>query len=157
MGYQRKALVLEFEDEEFKGLEIRCKRASVELALGLVDVAARLGGGGRHREDMRLLLSAFAGCPDGCTLDHKDLPDGQAHYLNQIQSWNLEDDAGSPIEPGYSAVVEQDLGFAMAVSMAWFEQIVRPSGPLGSSSNSGGPSEAEPLPMAPLPPDGLLN
>lgn len=158
-GYRRnKVFLLEFEDEEFAGLEIRARGASVSGLLGLLDLVDVFGqrDKGFTADEMRQieqLFRALAGCPAGCGQEHRELIDvGLTHYECRILSWNLEDDAGRPVEPGYASLISQDLDFAIAVAMAWFEGVIGTPAPLGGGSSDGGPSPEDLIPMETLSP-----
>lgn len=158
-GYRRnKVYVLAFEDPELKGLEIRARGASVHLVLRAASLADAVNGitgipSASQREALDEFFRIFAGCPAGCTMDHSEAFSGSTdrHYTTRMLSWNFEDDAGRPIEPTFENFTEQDIDLTLPVVLAWIEEVGgTPSGPLDSSSNSGGPALAESIPMETL-------
>lgn len=163
MGFKRqKTFLLEFEGEEFEGLEVRTRGASVAGVLGVLDVAALLGGKGEGltgllRGQVDRLFRALAGCPTACSATHLELAEvGLEHYENRIVSWNLEGEDGRPVPADYRGLVDQDFDFASALAYAWLDGVLGTPGPLAPTSNDGGPPGAESIPMAALSP-GLLS
>lgn len=158
MGYRRqKVYVLEFEDAEFEGLEVRARGATVGGMLSLIDMAAKLDRGNVSASDVReidTLFRALAGCPSDCIQVHPDLP--EEHFTNRILSWNLEDEGGQPIEPSYKALLGQDFDFSSTLAMTWMDAVIGIPGELGKGSSSGGPSPEVSIPMESLSP-GLEN
>lgn len=159
MGYQRnKAYVLSFDDPELEGLEIRARGLSINRAaqaMALADVFDRNSESFSPRELDRLdtLMRMFAGCPAGCTREHEELiGQGGGHFNSRIISWNLEDDAGRPLEPGYESFTDQDADFTVSVVLSWLNGVLGTSGPLDGTSSDGKPPEVVSIPMETLSP-----
>ena len=157
MGYIRnKTYILTFpdDDDEFAGLEVQAKGASVGQVLGLLDLT-RLAGMKdvtlEDRRELERLFRLFCGCPAGCDWTHED--QGGNHYVSKIKSWNLQDeDAGCLVDvpPDYTGFMAQDMEFQMALVFAWLDAIVGTPGELGKASNDGGPFPEGSIPMATL-------
>lgn len=158
MGYRRnKTYLLTFEDPEFEGLEIRTRGLSINRAMQTMELAKVLDDReGYTTEELRALdtlMRIFAGCPAGCDQEHPELA-GQSggHFTSRIVSWNLEDEYGNALEPGYRAFTDQDADFTVDVLMAWLEGVMGTPGPLDGTSNDGKPPEVVSIPMETLSP-----
>lgn len=105
MGYRREARIykLNFADPEFHGLEVRAKS-----------------------------------CPTGVFLEMSTLHEIQIpikpadeakvyrlfdHFSKALVSWNLEDDAGSPVPADLHGIYTQDLEFILAIMLAWMDAV----------------------------------
>lgn len=158
MGYVRnKTYVLAFTDEEFEGLEVHAKGASIGQVLGLLDLLKLADIDDitkvteQDRRDLDRLFRVFAGCPKLCDWLHED--QGGNHYVSKIKSWNLQDgDAGCVVDipPTYEGLMEQDMQFQLALVFAWLDGVVGTPGELGKDSTDGGHSAEASIPMAPL-------
>lgn len=134
MGYvrQKKIFVLRFEDPELEGLEVRATSTSLGSLLELVSLA-EIGKGKRFdMADVKRLDELF------------DL------FVNCLQSWNLEEEDGSPIPTTLAGLKSQDMTFVMDLIMAWMDGVVSIPTPLSKKLNSGEQSEVPPLTMEPL-------
>jgi hypothetical protein len=162
MGYKRKAktYVLQFENEEYEGLEIRAKGASVEQLMSLMSLA-RFGSAGAKfgQEDIREVDGLFE------------------LFASKLTEWNLEDEDGVPVsfEPQMVEVIDptwnapkpdqatgavlldppmvkrietpteaktralksQDMDFALDVVLAWVGSVLGASAPLEKGSPDG--------------------
>lgn len=129
MGYRpkRKTYLLEFEDPDLNGLEVKVRGLSTGQVLDLT--TAKEDG---SDESIRSLLMLLAG---------------------QLIEWNVEDDAGRPVPADLDGVRSQEIAFNMAIINAWEQALVGVPAPLESGSPSGEPSPVElALPMEPLSP-----
>lgn len=154
-GYKRPVYVLEFDDPQFEGLEIRCRGASIGQVGQLMGLMALAGSTNLSKEDLdslELLWRVFAGCPEECPWPHEE--QGGNHFVSKIKSWNLEDEDGEgctvEVPATYAGFMEQDLNFQMAVAFAWLDGVLGTPGELGKGSSSGAPSVEASLPMEPL-------
>lgn len=161
MGFKRsKVFVLAFEGEEFEGLEVKARGATVASMLGAVDLlntfgdekasAAKLSAS--DLAEVGRLFRVLAGCPAECLDQHEELPPGQEHYLNRLVSWNLEEDDGTPVPADYHGLMSQDIDFAIELVMAWLDGVLGTPGPLEPSSNDGMPPAGVSIPMETLSP-----
>lgn len=117
-GYKRsKRFILEFEDEEFEGLEVTVGQPSIQDILTIRRMQSLLGDKDASQED------AFEGL---CTILGK-----------YIKEWNLEDDDDQPVIPSPSALLDQDVDFVMAIVVAWTRASVGVNVPLDDGSPSG--------------------
>lgn len=155
MGFKRsKVFVLEFEDEEYAGLEVRARGASVAGILGILDLGVLFSD---EKMDLKAikeisnLFRAFGGCPAECAQSHPELEEhGLKHYENRIVSWNLEEENGVPVPANYQGLMSQDFDFARELAMHWLDGVLGTPGPLDGNSNDGGPSEVGSIPMESL-------
>lgn len=125
MGYKRpvKTFVIEFDDEEYEGLEIEMK----SLPLGeFLRVSKMMQNDDKSDEHVEELLKVF----------------GRA-----LVRWNLTEDDDSPVPCGYEGVLTLDIDFAMAVMGGWVNGMADVSKSLGKDSNSTGTSPVPPIPM----------
>jgi hypothetical protein len=128
MGYKRKAktFVLGFEDEEYKGLEVKCK----SLPMGdFLDVSGRFTKEKQTDEDVEAILKAFA---------------------DSITEWNLEDDNDAQVPATLDGLKSLDLEFVFAMIAAWLGGISGVAGDLGKASTAG-----ESFPEASIPMEAL--
>lgn len=153
MGFERSRIfVLEFEDEELKGLEVRVKPASAGAlmsALELVDMVERPNHSTKDLMEIDRLFRIFGGCPPDCGWTHDD--QGGNHFVNRIVSWNLMQD-GQEVPANYLGLMSEDLEFVVAMIYAWIDAQVGTPGELGKGSKSGGPSGEDSIPMELLSP-----
>lgn len=153
MGFERSRIfVLEFEDEELKGLEVRARPAdagALMSAIELIDLAERGTHSAEDLVEVDRLFRIFGGCPTKCTMAHDDR-DGD-HYVNRIVSWNLTQD-GKEVPANYRGLMSEDMAFVVSLVYAWVEGQIGTGGELGKGSKSGGPSEEVSIPMEALSP-----
>jgi hypothetical protein len=157
VGYKRtKAYVLTFADEEFAGLEVRARGASIQQVVGLVDLMSLAGLDNitkitpEDRRELDRLFRIFVGCPKACDWVHED--QGGNHYVSKITSWNLEDENDIPVPAVYEGYVGLDMEFQMALVFTWLEAVVGAGGgDLGKDSPGGGLPPAGSIPMETLP------
>jgi len=154
MGYKRPVYLLHFEDEQFEGLEIRCRGASIGQVAGLMDLASLAGKeddfSKEDLESLELLWRVFAGCPVDCNWPHED--QGGNCYVSKIKEWNLEDEDDVLVPADYAGFMAQDLAFQMAVAFSWLDGVLGTPGELGKGLTSGGPSPEVSIPMEALSP-----
>jgi hypothetical protein len=153
MAFERsRVFILEFEDEDLKGLEVRAKPASAGAlmsAIELVDLTDRPNHSTKDLKEVDRLFRIFGGCPPECDWTHDD--QGGNHLANKIVSWNLTQD-GQEVPANYLGLMSEDLEFVMSMIGAWIEAQVGTPGELGKDSNSGGLSEEVSIPMELLSP-----
>lgn len=128
MGYTRKqrTFVLEFDDEEYEGLEIEMK----SLPLGDFIKVSKL-------------------------MDEEGKSDGQVEdmikmFQKSIIRWNMQEEDGTPIPVTHEGLMTCDLSFILAAINGWVQGISSVSKSLGKDSNSGGTSPMPQLPMEAL-------
>lgn len=131
MGYQpkRHVYVLEFEDEEFDGLEVRAASAPLGTFLDMTALA-KIGSNPNPEDVAKVgdLLIGFAGV---------------------LRSWNVEDD-GIPMPPTAESLRKLEFPFVFQIIAAWIKATAGVAAPLGQLSDGGGPSVAASIPMVPL-------
>jgi hypothetical protein len=117
-GYKRsKRFILEFEDEEFDGLEVTVGQPSIQDILTIRRVQGLLGEKDADQEDAFEKLCKILG--------------------KYIKEWNLEDDDDQPIKPSSNALLDQDVDFVLAIVVAWTRASVGVADPLDEGSPSG--------------------
>jgi len=135
MGYKRKAkvYVLQFDNEEYEGLEIRAKGASVEQLMSLMSLA-RFGSAGAKfgQGDIREIDGLFE------------------LFASKLTEWNLEDEDGSPVELSLAGLKSQDMDFALDVVLAWVGAVLGTPDPLEKGSPDGEQFQEESIPMETL-------
>ena len=126
MGYRpkKKVYVLEFEDEEYEGLEVRIRGLNTGQVLDL-DTARTDGSD----EAIAAMLQLMA---------------------DQLVEWNVEDDDGQPVPPTFEGVRSMEMGFNWAVINAWQEAVAGVSAPLDEPSTATGPSLVASIPTETL-------
>lgn len=132
---KRKVLVLKFEDEDFDGVEIRARAASMGRALeltGEADAARRPGTG---LEQVNGLFDEFA---------------------TALLSWNLEDDDDQPVPATRDGLLSLDIQDVMVIILAWFDAMLSIGEGLGKGSTSGSPFPEVSIPME-IPSPNLTN
>jgi hypothetical protein len=159
VGYKRtKTYVLTFADEQFAGLEVRARGASIQHVIGLVGLMDLAGLKDitkitpQDRRELDRLFRIFVGCPKACDWAHED--QGGNHYVSKIKSWNLEDEDDIAVPATYEGYVELDMEFQMALVFTWLEAVVGVGGgDLGKDSPGGGLPPGDSIPMETLPDD----
>jgi hypothetical protein len=129
MGYRpkKRVYVLEFEDPDFNGLEVKVRGLSTGQLLDLE--AAREDGSDEAISRLLVLLA------------------------DNLIEWNVEDDEGLSVPANLAGIRAQDVQFNMGIIRAWQQAVAGVSNPLDGASPSGEPSpEESAIPMAPLSP-----
>lgn len=126
MGYrpQRKTYVLEFEGEEYKGLEVKIRGLNTGQMLD-IDTAREDGGDAAIRAMLKLMA-------------------------DQLVEWNVEDDDDQPVPMTFEGVCSLDLDFNWAVINAWQTAIAGVAAPLDDASTSTEPSLVASIPTETL-------
>lgn len=128
MGYRAKrtVYVLEFDDPELAGLEIKVSSTSIGVLLDLADDAesARIGGLDKAK---RLL----------------------AEFMTRLVSWNLENEEGEPTPLTEEGFRSHEPDFVLTVVFTWFDAMmaIKDGSPLGRRSISGKQYPEVSLPM----------
>lgn len=115
MGYKRKVktFVLEFDDEEFAGLELEVKSLPLGKFLALSKKFDQEDKDDAEVEEMILL------------------------FFGAMISWNMEDENDQAMEMTYENLLTLDLDFVMACISAWLDAIASVPSDLGKDSKSG--------------------
>jgi hypothetical protein len=127
MGYKRKTVYkLDFEgDEQFDGLEVRVRRASIAQFLKL----QKLGNEVDASDDPEVIGKLIG------------------EFSEFLVSWNLETDDDKPVPATYEGLMDQDLGMVMRIFSEWMSAVAEVPDPLEGSSTSGATS---PVPLPPM-------
>lgn len=138
MGYVRKrTFKIRFGDgHEFEGLEVRMRSVSVGKLLQLLPKIDALDG------------IAVATKPE----DVEEIKEVFREFSTLIDSWNIEDEDGTPVPVTCEALMDQELRLVVAVIQQWAEYVSGVPAPLDEPSPSGGPSLEASLPMETLSP-----
>lgn len=128
MGYKRKSktFTLQFEDEEFDGLEIRTRSVSLGKFL-----------------DMLTLINA--------PMDKENVDNLFREFVGIVIEWNLEDDDDIPVPLTVDGLYSLDLDFVKSIIDAWQEAMEGISTPLEKNSPGGEQFQEELIPMETLP------
>lgn len=122
MGYtpNRHVYVLEFDDPQYEGLEVRAVSADLGTFLDLTALA-EIGDDPSPADIGRVgeLLSGFA---------------------KVLRSWNVLDDQGNDVPPSVDGLKSLEFGFCFAIIAAWIKATAGVAAPLARRSNAGGPS-----------------
>lgn len=126
MGYRpkQKIYTLEFEGEEYDGLEVRIRGLNTGQTLDL-DVARADGS----EEAIRSILELMA---------------------DRLIEWNVEDDDGQPVPPTFDGVRTLDLDFNWKIIDAWQNAVAGVPAPLDEPSTSTEPSLVASIPTETL-------
>jgi hypothetical protein len=120
----RKLLVLQFEDPDFTGVEVRVYSAPLRLVLELSGQAeAARANEGIDRT--------------GQLIDE---------FIKRLESWNIENDEGD-VPPTRDGLLSLDLSDAYYILVSWFDAMMSVSRNLGKGSTSGKPSPEASIPM----------
>lgn len=133
MGYtpRRHVYLLQFEGEEFEGLEVRMRAAKLGMMF-----------------DARSLASVDLTNP---SLDDVDATLEQMEILaGHIVSWNIEDEDGTPVPANLEGLKQQEIPLVGQIFAAWQQAMGDVTGPLSNSSSSSRPPDSLSLPMEPL-------
>lgn len=136
-GYKpvRTVFVLEFENPDLEGCEVRCTRLSL----------------GALREVADLL--------DAAESMDEDKPDPEAlkavdrlftTFAKSLTGWNVIGEDGQPVPATKAGLESLDFWFAMKLISAWLQGMMQAPPVLPATSSSGGTSEAAPEAMAAL-------
>lgn len=71
-------------------------------------------------------------------------------FADKLVSWNIEDEAGTPVPADLGGVRQQDLDFNLTIINAWTTAMAGVPAPLEQSSPAGEPSPVESIPMETL-------
>lgn len=126
MGFKvsLRTLVLQFENEELAGLEVRARSLSI----------------GRLLEVGRLKDQVKESTADGA------LTELFKAFEQSLVSWNLEDEAG-PVAQTVDGLMSLDTSLALMIVVTWFDSISAVSESLGKASTSGAPTLEASMPM----------
>lgn len=130
MGYRRpsKTYVLQFEDDQLAGLEVKARGASTGQLMKLMDLT-ELSTRGFRKEDIKEVDKLFE------------------LFASKITEWNLEDEDGNPLPVSYDSLMDQDMDFTLDLVFAWVHAVVGISGPLEQNSGDGEPFPEASIPM----------
>lgn len=140
MGYvwKGKTYRLVFADDEFAGLEVVAKSASVGAYRRIADLATREFHHPPTEDDLAEIDNLFD------------------EFAKVLVSWNLEDEDGdgkrTPVPPTLEGMHSQDLTLVRQIIWSWMEAVAGISAPLGQPSGGGEQSVEESLPMEVLSP-----
>lgn len=128
MKLPSRVLVLQFEDPDYAGLEVKARSVSLGVLLDLEDEtsAMRQGSGTAHT---RGLLSLFT---------------------DKLISWNLEDDDDKPIPTTLEGILSLEIDHAYPIVLAWVDAMLSVTASTGKASSSGPPSAPPNFPMEAL-------
>lgn len=126
MGYRpkRKVFTLEFEGEEYKGLEVKIRGLNTGQMIDLD--TARADG---TDEAVLAILQLMA---------------------DRLVEWNVEDDGGQPVPTTFDGVRSLDLDFNWAIIDAWQNAVAGVAAPLDEPSTSTDGSLVASIPMETL-------
>ncbi len=129
MGYvrERRNYRLVFEDDEYDGLEVVARSASVAAYRRIAELASTPFSSPPSAEDLIEIDNLY-----------------QA-FAAQLVSWNLEEEDGTPVPATLAGLQDQDLPFAMAIILAWMNAVAGVSPPLPDTSSSGEMEESLPM------------
>lgn len=136
-GYRHKAKTYKLTFEDYPGLEVVTKSASINVLSKMMRLAVEVDGVGTDdltAEDIDKMDELYAG------------------FAKALVSWNLEDEDGTPVPTTVEGVRDQDPDFILSIVMRWAEAVSSPPDDLGKGSNSGPRFPEGSLPMAPLSP-----
>lgn len=128
MGFvpKRKVYNLVFTDPDMHGLEVKMRGLNTGQWMDLV---TRKEAVEEDNEDAQAVIELF-------TL-----------MAEQMVSWNVTDEDGTPVPATLDGIRQQDLPFNMAIIEAWQTAAAGVSAPLDSGSPSGEPSLEASIPM----------
>lgn len=128
MKLPSRVLVLQFEDPDYEGLEVKARSVSLGVLLDLDEEtdAMRAGNG---IAQTRQLVNLFA---------------------DKLISWNLEDEDDKPVPATADGILSLELDHAYPIILAWVDAMVSVSASTGKGSSSGVPSVPPNFPMEPL-------
>lgn len=126
MGYRpkQKIYTLEFEDEEYEGLEVRIRGLNTGQVMDIE--AARADGGDTAIVAMLQLMA------------------------DRLINWNVEDEDGNPVPTTFDGVRSLDVDFNWAIIDAWQNAVAGVRAPLDEPSTSTEPSLVASIPTETL-------
>lgn len=129
-GYKRpaKTYLLQFDDEEYQGLEVEMTGASLGVILDLQRLSERLDatGGAANSAVIQEMIEVFS---------------------TKVIRWNLLDENDQVVPHTPEGLATQDLPFIMTLIAAWTKAVAGVSAPLDGASSSGETSLEGSLPM----------
>lgn len=130
MGYRKKPKVYNLvfgEDNEFAGLQIQATGMPVGDMLEIVELHEKADG-----NDVTATVDLLQ------------------RFASHLKGWNLEEEDGTPVPVTFEALMQQEIGFVLAIIEYWVQSISSVALDLGKDSNSGATSEEGRLPMEAL-------
>lgn len=122
MGYtpKRHVYVLDFDDPQYEGLEVRAVSADLGTFLELTSLAEI--GDNPSMQDIGKVGDLLIG------------------FAKVLRGWNVTDDQGDPVPPTVDGLRSLEFGFCFAIVAAWIRATAGVAAPLAPGSNGGGPS-----------------
>lgn len=141
VGYtpKRRTFVLEFDDPEFDGLEVRARAVPVGQFLDIVGLADAVDAGGFGELTQEQTVQAFTATANLLS-----------SFADVLVDWNVENEDGSPVPATLEGLRQQEFTFVMQIIRAWMAVAAGASDPLGPASNDGAQSVEVFLPMETL-------
>ena len=141
MGYTPPVAIyaLDFSGTRYAGLQVKIREQSLGDLLSTLDAAAAADMNSPTAEDAHAVKKVFT-----------DLADN-------IVSWNVEEDDGTPVPATLEGLRRYGTSFANAIVQAWRQAMSEVDAPLGSGSSSGGTPDLTLMPMAPLSSESLAS
>lgn len=133
MGYtpKRHVYVLEFDDPDLDGLEVRAVSADLGTFLELTALAEI--GDNPSAADIGKIGQLLVG------------------FAKVLREWNVTDDAGRDVPATAEGLKSLEFGFVFGIIAAWIKATAGVAAPLANASSGGGQSaELSTLPMEPL-------
>lgn len=132
MGYKarKKIFKLVFDDDELEGLEVRVTSLPMRDFLEVAKAASRLESVVVPMEDdMESVTGLFE------------------RFIENVKSWNLEDEDGSMVPVSVDGLLALDLQLVLHILQSWLKAISGVSDSLGKDSTSGERYQEASLPM----------
>jgi hypothetical protein len=124
MGYKLQKKLLKLRFEEYEGLIVKAKSASLGQVLGLMDLAQM------DREKITVE-------------DKQRLDELFRLFAAKLVEWNLEDEDGVSVPPTHEGLMDQEMDFVLDIVMGWLEMLVKVPDPLDKRSGAGSESKEE--------------
>lgn len=105
-GYRHKAKTYKLTFDDYPGLEVVTKSASINVLSKMMRLAVEVDGVGTDdltAEDIDKMDELYAG------------------FAKALVSWNLEDEDGTPVPTTVEGVRDQDPDFILSIIMSWAE------------------------------------
>jgi hypothetical protein len=133
MGYtpRRHVYLLQFEGEEFEGLEVRMRAAKLGMMFDARTLAA-------------IDMTNPSVADVDATLEQMEI------LADHIVSWNIEDEDGNPVPANLDGLKQQEVPLVGQIFAAWQQAMGDVTGPLPNSLSSSRPPDSLSLPMEPL-------